>query len=312
LEILYIFSTLPLDWVPEIKTLKKLFLFRLDTLEDIRKFPHLNSLSLFGSFTNLSGLEDCKEIESLTLVGCLNLDDISAIQDYTTIKELIIANCPQVERVPSFKSLTRLVITGDNKIEDYNFLSECTNLTTLMVDLRTARPYIFYYSIANLQFLETLEISRSEDVKFPYLPNLVNLKSLSLYDFSYLESFIYLRELPKLEKLHLYEIPKLKDFVSLAGCASLKELSVENCTDLHSLTGLEFCTNLNTLIIENCPDLGELDTLQLIKGQLIKVRISGTQLFVSDMNEFADTFPGWRAQRLTLDDGIGSLITYGL
>jgi hypothetical protein len=319
LETLDITNVRTLDWMPMMKKLTKLDLSKLNSLRGIDKFPNLTDLLLSGSFDNLVGLEECKNIQSLGLLNCPNLDDIWAIKDYTKLTNLEILNCPLIDDIPSFITLTNLTILGENKVDDYSFLAECRKLTHLAVRLKTTRAYIFYSSIANLEFLEVLSIAGGRDVEFPNLPNLSKLKHLTLYNFGFLRYLTYLKNFPSLQSLYLKGAISITDFASIGQLPNLEELRIEDCAALESLHGLQPCINLRTLIISNCQTLSNTHPLLQIRNRLTKVRISGTLLFLEGFNNqfmrnLSSQFPGWRVKRSTPDEVLGknTLVVYGL
>ena len=97
--------------------LKKLTLWKYtnENLLFLESFPDLEELSIYDSkIRHLTGIEHCKRLTSVTLTRNRNLESINSL---TTTS----------------KTLAKLVLEGSRKLNDYNSLSELSNLKDLYI-----------------------------------------------------------------------------------------------------------------------------------------------------------------------------------
>jgi internalin A len=141
-----------------LKKLKNLMIFSLNTNDCsiLSGLANLNTLSFIrGSFSNLNGIEHSKSIRSLDINYNSNIDDISFINNLTSLEILKIEKC--------------------KKLKDYNFLSENESIKELFIDSLD--------SLAFIPSMKKLEKINFWDCKDGNMTPLVESRSLRQINF---------------------------------------------------------------------------------------------------------------------------------
>ncbi|WP_329762742.1 hypothetical protein [Bacillus nitratireducens] len=168
------------------------------------------------------------------------------------------------------------------ELEDINFLSECENITHLMLDNMFLKDVSSIYNLNKLQDiavidsnfkLELNKLTNLEslamycDKKVTGLEELTNLKSLSLWKYN--PKNRDLKELEKLRGLEYFKITQSK-IDSLSGIESfgnLKSLQLFYLRTLKSIESLKYTSEkLTSLEIEMCKNIETFCSIQYLES----------------------------------------------
>lgn len=223
----------------ELKTLRVIgdFTFTSTGLSQLNNITSLENLSFICcSIDNsvLSNLHNTHYLKSLDLRRCPQLTDdwIDSLKTITTLKELVILDCAQINGTgfSNLTSLTSLDLTGDQ--------FTATSLSSLNA----------------LPNLNTLSLSMCGS---PNLESLTTLKSLSLDTFPLTQTtLMHLSHLPSLTSLHFVSCvtltdARLRDLNGLMFLQHLRITSSDQITD-RGVNYLNRLTSLETLTISSC------------------------------------------------------------
>ncbi|KAM5552152.1 hypothetical protein ABKV19_026823 [Rosa sericea] len=198
---------------------------------------------LHGGFTSLG---------QLVIDGCqstqIDLQFCAFLQNLLSLVMLRIAECPNLETIPSLDKLTSL---------RYLTITSCSRLTCLPGGLAMASPHVFTR-------LKNLSIGRfwNELDSFPALQVLPQLDSLSIYGWPKLKSLPeQIQHLTSLTNLRIGDFEGVEAIPEwLGNLASLHSLSIHHCKNLMylpSVQAMQRLTKLDSLSIYNCPLMRE-------------------------------------------------------
>ncbi|XP_077215891.1 putative disease resistance protein RGA3 [Tasmannia lanceolata] len=216
------------------------------------KLSSLQTLDLVTQCPFLSEEELPTTLQSLMIFSCSNLKSMSKgiFNNLTSLKELIIRNCPQLESLAGEEELPTALT--DLKIVD------CPNLKSLSKGMGNNVKQL---SIINCPQLESL-------------PNIIGLRSMTIRDCPLMPQFpegmldmltylsvdnveIFSKNLTSLQTLYIDECSQLKFSPSMLLPPTLKTLGIFSCDNLKSLPNgmLKNLTSLRTFRIDRCPQL---------------------------------------------------------
>jgi internalin A len=182
--------------------------YGLDDLSLLVDYAFVQSLSLHGSFSDLSPLSAFRDLEELDIAGN-NIIDISPLGALTRLRKLTIINCPNIQNIQALSALTnlqylRLVFHDDMH---YKELVPLGQLEILHLEAGVIRELDMRH-IAQLTNLKDLTIeARYKDgvkVNAGLLRSLVNLERLTLaYDSVGTVDLTWIKSLKKLNYFNI-------------------------------------------------------------------------------------------------------------
>ncbi|MBD5485625.1 MAG: TIR domain-containing protein [Lachnospiraceae bacterium] len=188
----------------KLQDLEKLYLDAdgLRSIKFVSSLKHLDTLKIeWGKLNALYGLEECETLRCLSISGCMELKEMSAVSELINLQELSLEvpyGCPE----PKLGNLTELRKLTLNGFEDCSFIENMTNLTEL-----------------NLIYCD---LPKGVD-----LSNLVSLKKLS-YDHS-VANEIRIADIEAFQTLEILDIQGSKCYDDISGVfrmPNLKELDI--------------------------------------------------------------------------------------
>ena len=185
-------------------------------------------------FDDLSPLQYCTNLEELTLTGCANVTDISAICSLTRLAHLHLG-LPHTPK--STFSNTATFRREFRTISDLTAIASCKNLTCL--DLTWAAEIT---TIAPLEFCNSLRL-----LNLSWCIKLHDIKSISACH--------------ALQELHLCQCFMLTDIDPLSFCTSLTSLDLTRCHKVTDLRPLVRCKKLNRLVLTWCQMIADVSPL---------------------------------------------------
>ena len=208
------------------------------------------------SITNITP-NDLLNIERITLTGTINNDsnlklDLSDIALFPNLKELNISNAylsiNDLESLNNYPQINHIYISGcmlekgnftlniksleliDSYIEDYQFLTNLTNLTELVIHNPYTETEIDLSYLSNLSNLNKLVLNRCLINNLNSLSNLTNLSILSvLWTNLPLDYINTINNMPNLKQLYIsdeYDTNSINKSITIKN--DLKEYSYDN------------------------------------------------------------------------------------
>ncbi|XP_077215890.1 putative disease resistance protein RGA3 [Tasmannia lanceolata] len=194
-------------------------------------------------------------LQSLTIFSCSNLKSMSKgiFNNLTSLKKLVIGNCPQLESLAGEEELPTALTSLS--------ISDCPNLKSLSKGMGN-----------NLTSLEGLDINNCPQLES--LPNIIGLRTMTIRKCPLMQQFpegifemltylsvdnveIFSKNLTSLQTLEISECSQLEFSPSMILPPMLKTLYIDSCDNLKSLPKgmLKNLTSLQTLAIGRCPQL---------------------------------------------------------
>lgn len=210
--------------------------------------------SLFGKITSLKGLENCQNLEKISL-NFSRVTDISPLAILSKLKRLEISQtwilC-DISPLANLTTLTYLNIDG-NKVSDLSPLAKLTNLTYLNA---LYNPIEDVSVLANLINLQELWLNRLSLKNVSFLSNLPKLTSLwiagcGLNDISIIKNCKNLKELD-LDDNEIADISVLKELRQLEW-VSMDNNQIENISALQNLPNLKIVNLIKNKIVDILP-----------------------------------------------------------
>jgi len=156
-------------------------------------------------------------------------------------------------------NLTSLELAGCESLQNVDGLEGCTNLTSLNLSECSSLENID--GLKGCTNLTTLDLSYCRSLQnVDGLQGLMNLTTLNLGSgtFTALQSrgaLGVLKSLPNLTTLNLVNCRSLQNVDGLKDCTNLTTLDLRFCESLQNIDGLKECTNLTTLDLGFCSSL---------------------------------------------------------
>ena len=213
--------------IGKLSSLEKLSLQaeRLKTLDFVSTLKQLESLEIYsGMMLTLSGLESCTALKKLSVTGCIELKDMSAVAELEGLQELTI-EVPYGCKEPDLSRLTGLKKLSLEQFEDCGFIRNMTDLEELSLagchiparqdleKLTSLKAFSCTYAwdlkfdidiIESMDMLERLDLHGIETFDdISGLFRMTNLKELNISDMECEIAFDTVEENPALEILHM-------------------------------------------------------------------------------------------------------------
>eukprot|EP00798_Chlamydomonas_sp_ICE-L_P026348 gene26348-biopygen11299 len=230
--------------------------------EAVRECTELRALTLHGYrvvYPIPPFLTDFSKLESLTLIACLGLVDVSALDNCTTLKTLNLSHCGELMDVSALGSCTnlqKLKLYGCLQLEDVSSLGTCTNMQIL--NLPHSWALVDVSALGTCANLHTLDLSFGMELKdLSTLGACTDLQKLNLAGSDWLVDVSALGTWTNLQELNLRACEQIVDVSALGNCTNLQTLDLHSCDKLGHLSGLGACANLQTLDLSHCYKLGD-------------------------------------------------------
>ncbi len=256
----------------------------------LRHQPVILDLTGANELTSLAGIEAFTQLESLVMIDCPKLSDLSALSAVKSLREIIItdgASLPETVTLADFPVLETVDFSGSASVKSLQlvntpllnnlYASRCQSLTSLTIEGAPALRQLTVDNCQNLaelpdlsQFPQLTDLDVSNVEALTELTGLSSLQQLIVLD---LRNFLFqqwddLASLSSLSALRMGGHEDLKDLKALSGLASLRGLHIEACLELKSLEGIPsglteylgvvFCPQLTTVAgIAAAPELRE-------------------------------------------------------
>ena len=229
------------------KTIYMYTKLRIDDFSPISKCNKLEILKLFNTnISDISILENNKNLKELDLIRCFNIKDINPIfkLDKLEILDLEHTEISDISFLENNKNIKLLGLTECLHIKDFNPISKLDKL-----------------EILDLEFTGVSDIS--------FLENNKNIKLLILYKCWWIKDFNPLFKLDKLDKLEVLNLgdTKISDISFLENNKNIKFLCLFCCQNIKDINPISKLDKLKILILSysNISDISFLKNNNNIK-----------------------------------------------
>ena len=210
--------------------------------------------------SNLNGIENFVNLESLYIYGVSGLESLSGIENLEKIKNLSINNAPDlkdVSQIGNFRNLEMLSIVNTS-ISDISFLSFNKALKKVGLEKCYITNIDSLKDITSIEKLHLSDISTISNINI--VNTLTNLKELSFYrtgikDISVIKDLTSL-EIFRAENLDITNLEYFKDLINLTQLY-LVDGELEDISGIENLTKLQYLT----LSKNKIEDIRALETL---------------------------------------------------
>lgn len=240
------------------------FEYEGDLAQVLSRFAYLKKLEIEVSeyrITDIGGLAGLSNLETLMLIDCCTVDDISPLANLKNLTRLGINNAgiTDIEGVRSLTGLKMLYLTG-NKISNVEAISNHLELIHLNLSFN---KLVDISPLRNITSLITLNVGRNQLTDISCIKQLTLLEHLDFY-FNKVDDLNFLSYLPQLKTLG-FSGNQVKNIDALSSLHELQrlymiEVELENLKPLASATQL---TDLSAGPIKNFDGnvVGKLTTL---------------------------------------------------
>lgn len=191
----------------------------------VSKMDALASLHLkYGTFLTLDALQNLALTE-LSLESCGEVKDMSAVSTLTGLKSLRLDlpyGCPQ----PDLSGLTAMEDLYLERFDSTGFLSQMTNLKTLVLNYTPASSPSDFDHLVNLKKLQCSAFAAS-DQDFGFITHLPAIEDVSLQGTVTYKDISGIFNLPTLKRLDISNMQCEINFANLAENTTLEALSID-------------------------------------------------------------------------------------
>ncbi|GLJ29976.1 hypothetical protein SUGI_0592660 [Cryptomeria japonica] len=239
-------------------------------LEKLLVFVH--SICLVAVIIN-----GCGEFKYLQLIDCQNLKSVSGKLE---IGGLYIDECPKLEELPRFSSLSRveqihiescgklqnitlptspssLYVTSCSDLQRISTTGDLTMLTELYINQCPELEEL--PSLSSLSCVEKISIQSCGKLKLQNIMLPTSLTSLCVSSCSDLQRISATGDLTMLTELYIIGCPELAELPSLSNLSCVEKISIQSCGKL-KLQNIMLPTSLTSLYVRSCTDLQRVST----------------------------------------------------
>lgn len=213
----------------ELQDLEKLYLDAegLKSVKFISNLKKLDTLKIeWGELTALYGLEECKQLRCLSITGCSELKEMSALSELTNLQELSF-EMPYGCREPALDNLTELRKLTLNNFEDCSFIENMTNLTELTLIYCDLPEGVDWSKLTSLKKLSCSSIGMAK-VRIADVEALQTLESLNLHGRVCYGDISGVFRMPNLRELDIGEMYCEIDFDAVVENSTLEILYMDD------------------------------------------------------------------------------------
>lgn len=244
LEELIIYRNESLIFLPDITSFKNLQILKLDTdYEFIPRFDKIEKLkNLVVINRYIKNIPYMKNLESLKLFNCEELNNVIGVTKLTNLKQLVFQNIP-IREIPDISFLKELEILDMRN--SFKIFERFEGLEKLMqLRIQGIENLISIPDMSSLKNLKGLYIKFNNSLeKLKGLENLNNLESLDISNNYKLSEIPDLKNLKKLEYLTICG-NIIKEIIISDYLDNLQELNIKNNLFLAKIPNMKFFRNL--------------------------------------------------------------------
>ncbi|KAJ3261129.1 hypothetical protein HK103_006438 [Boothiomyces macroporosus] len=251
-----------------LKQLQHLHYLKLDVtmmnLRGIEGLERLEELELTCKASDLTPIGRLPHLRTLVLDKCFNLLDLEPIA-FMSLESLKISNCHGLTTLNDIRLMTtlkELIINGNNRILDTEFLKYLVHLKTL--DLKDSNKLVLIDGMSDYLELEYLDISGSLVRGVKSIPQ--TIKILRMERCENLYSFRCISNVTQLDVCKCIGMRTL----DLAIASELRTLDCSGSYSLSAIPGIQLAVNLFRLDLSGTA-IPELDLVWLEKLSVLKI-----------------------------------------
>uniref|UniRef100_A0ACD5WLB9 Uncharacterized protein n=1 Tax=Avena sativa TaxID=4498 RepID=A0ACD5WLB9_AVESA len=182
-------------------------------------------------------------------------------ESFPCLERLIIMDCPELVKIPTFFPATREVTVERTRLIPYMRLAPFSSISEkFQLDLFTSSvDFNGLLSKQHIEAIAALNISGAEEViATEEIGSFVSLKRMQLSRCNMTDQNFskFLQALPCLSSLEITDLPNITSLPASEThrfSTMLTELSIRSCQLFQSLSSLQFLGSLKNLVIERCP-----------------------------------------------------------
>ena len=224
------------------------------SLDDLKHCSNLKSVALCDqSIANLDGLRDLSLLESVVIIDCALLNDISPLSEMKHLQQAVLLSTPIQEYGPvlALDSLTTFVASGFFTTQDLSPLTATSNLEKFF--LRGVTAETDYTPLRNHRKMKEVELSFIDPAAFRELVS--SFPDLRMFDISH--SAIIGGDLAALSShvlthVKLYRCNIIDDLYPFSSHAEMQALYIVEC-NLADIGFVENMTSLATVDLRGNP-----------------------------------------------------------
>ena len=227
---------------------------------------------------NMSSLTSLKQLASLKLYGCSNMENLQPIALMSSLRHLELEEAYSITDISplgSLEALERLILPGGSFLGSEACLSSCTLLRHLALHDCQGDDDDLTFNLSVLSaciHLEHLDLSQCPVAgSLEPLLTCTRLQKLLLMACRQVTA---LAPLPSLVELQLSRCEELRDLSPLTACVSLSILYVCHCPRFKSLAPLAACKQLRVLNISGCVKVTDLKPIAACT-KLVRLDLNG-------------------------------------
>lgn len=253
----------------KLSNLEKIYLNTegLKTLDFVRKLKNLNTLCIYGgNLRNLDELEKCSTLESLSITLCLNIKDMSAIEELKNLQELEL-EIPYGCSEPKLHQLTGLRKLALDGMKDCSFLENMSDLTELRLSGCTLSKDIDLSKLSSLKVL-------SCNIGTVYSADLIDVEAIKAFEM--------------IECLDIHGSESYDDISGIFQMPHLRELNI---------SGMNCEINFDAVAENPVLEVLYMEDMFLYKNVRVKTQSIMTSVYYDEVTldehmDFVKKFPG--------------------
>lgn len=220
---------------------------------DLGLLPCLSELHLcYSAFKRIGFIHSYPTINSLSIIHCILLNDISEIAGHESISNLTLHGCKNLHDIDALGNLVNLValkIIECSSVKDLSIIGYLERLETLVIN---GNVYNHNF-LANLSKLKNLTISFDNTIENLHpLANLHNIVELKIVCCSKLVDIQGVTKLAGLRKLTISWCPELVNVNQVSSLTELVFLDLSLSTSLADISAVGHLTKLTSLDLSFC------------------------------------------------------------
>ena len=270
------------------ESLKQYFIDNYDTNDDnkitkseMAQITHLTIPYLGETATDLKGIENCINLQEISISNCSNFGILATLQNLQIVTVYDINDINELNNlksIPNIKSLS--LYNSEIDFRKYDI----TQLPTQIEKLELSNVYINDISklinFSNLQDLGLISINSDKITGLEVINQLPNLKTLSINGINSIKDIEFLRNNQTIENLNI-TYNGIRDITPISTMKSLKSINIRG-NNIQNLSVLE-----NSPLITEYMNISQdlvIENQEIEEGQTIEIELPQTVKCCFDSN----------------------------
>ncbi|XP_042479499.1 disease resistance protein RPV1-like [Macadamia integrifolia] len=253
------FSMERLPDLSNFKELRELFIGFCGNWKDCNRGRHYDEIEDWESFTEIPGLDKLESLRELGIARCISIHRLPELSNLNNLTSLYISDCEnltgEIHGIDILENLWNFVISGCESLKRLSDLSNLKNLRNLTIE--GCKNLTEIHGFDRLKFLERLGITGCESLE--RLPDLSNLKNLTVLSTNGCKKLTKIQATEASNGLEFVRYFDVRWYINARnGLEFLRALDVRECISLERLPDLSNFKYLMTLLAYDCKKLIEI------------------------------------------------------